>query len=86
MIPMTITIDDDFDLKKIAESGQCFRWEQGNDNLFRIIAFGHCLYIENLGEKKYRLDCAEEEFADLWVSYFDLAENYSAIRLQIDKD
>ena len=35
---MIIHIDDDFDLKKIADSGQCFRWEARGEDDYRIVA------------------------------------------------
>ena len=35
---MNILITDDFDLGKIAGSGQCFRWKQMDAQTWRIIA------------------------------------------------
>ena len=91
---MIIRIGDDFDLNKIAESGQCFRWTKqephtlsglgaGNDT-FRIIAGGSCLYITSLGDDRYELDCTDEEYRCFWQNYFDLRENYRSIRSRID--
>ena len=91
---MIIRIGDDFDLNKIAESGQCFRWTKqephtlsglgaGNDT-FRIIAGGSCLYITSLGDDRYELDCTDEEYRCFWQDYFDLRENYRSIRNRID--
>lgn len=37
---MRIEIDDDLDLGKIAESGQCFRWKRLSDGAWMIPAFG----------------------------------------------
>lgn len=47
---MIINIKDDFNLDKIADSGQCFRWEKTGPETYRIIAGESCLYISNLGE------------------------------------
>ena len=96
---MIIRIGDDFDLNKIAESGQCFRWTKqephmlsgqvlsgqgaGSDT-FRIIAGGSCLYITSLGDGRYELDCTDEEYRCFWQDYFDLWENYRSIRSRVD--
>lgn len=91
---MIIRIGDDFDLNKIAESGQCFRWTKqephtlsgqgaGSDT-FRIIAGGSCLYITSLGDDRYELDCTDEEYRCFWQNYFDLRENYRSIRSRVD--
>ena len=79
-------IEDDFDLNKIAGSGQCFRWEKINDNTFRIPHRGSCLRISDLGGGDYEADCTEEEFSGIWSNYFDLAENYRKIRSMIDPE
>ncbi len=47
---MILTVRDDFDLKKIAESGQCFRWNEEADGAYRVIAGGHVLRIREIGQ------------------------------------
>ena len=81
---MDITIRDDFDLTKIAESGQCFRWRQMPDGGYRVIHGDRCLYIRRTGEARYLLDCDEAAFEAVWRDYFDLGEDYRAIRSRID--
>lgn len=86
LLEMILQVNDDFDLNKIADSGQCFRWEKMDENTYRIIAGGFCTYIKDLGENRYDIDCAgtcEEEF---WKNYFDLQVNYRHIRENIDQD
>ena len=93
---MVIQIDDDFDLDKIADSGQCFRWEKqgkpsaipnANSNApWRIIAGRDCLYISALGDGCYEVDCTEDEYNRFWKDYFDLNENYRDIRSRIDPE
>lgn len=82
---MIIRISDDFDLLKIADSGQCFRWER-TETGWRIPHGGRCLRIEPAGENEYRLDCTEEDFRAVWRDYFDLGENYGRIRARIDPE
>jgi N-glycosylase/DNA lyase len=93
---VVIQIDDDFDLDKIADSGQCFRWEKqggssvilngGNAASYRIISGEDCLYISALGNGCYELDCTEDKYNQFWMDYFDLDENYRDIRDQIDPE
>lgn len=87
---MVIQIRDDFDLDRIADSGQCFRWEKltgpGCGTAYRILAGKNCLYISSSGHDRYELDCSEEEYEGFWHSYFDLEENYGKIRGRIDPE
>ena len=81
---MVIHVTDDLDLDRIAESGQCFRWQKTEENTYRIIAGSYCLYISSLGGGGFELDCSGEEFDCFWSDYFDLSENYREIRARID--
>ena len=83
---MIIRITDDFDPDRIAQSGQCFRWEKKEGETWRIIAGKACLYITPLGDDRYEFECSEEEFDTLWREYFDLQENYQNIRGRIDRE
>ena len=47
---MILMVKDDLDLKKIAESGQCFRWSEEADGAYRVIAGGHVLRIRETGQ------------------------------------
>ena len=82
---MEIRIEDDLDLRKIAESGQCFRWHHVSDGEYRIIHSGECLYIKQTGETEYRVECGADAFHAVWEPYFDLHEDYSKIRARIDR-
>ena len=76
---------DDFDLDRIAESGQCFRWEPLEDGGYRIPFRNSCLHIRDTENGKFELDCSVEEFQALWRDYFDLDTDYSGIRARVDK-
>ena len=77
--------EDDLDLLKIAESGQCFRWNKTEDNCFRVIRGEYCVYMEETGEGEYRLDCTEEEFQAVWRPYLDLDLDYRKVRKRVKK-
>ena len=83
---MTIQIADDFDLDRIAQSGQCFRWERIKEKSYRVLHGADCLYIEALGNGCFRLDCDEEAYRTIWRDYFDLEQDYRAVRARIDPE
>ena len=80
---MILEIRDDFDLRRIADSGQCFRWARSGDG-WRILSGDRCLHIAPCPDGRYALDCTEADFAAVWRDYFDLSEDYAAIRARID--
>ncbi len=83
---MKLSIADDFDLRKIGESGQCFRWEQTEKNTWRIIAADRCVYVSGNGGDEFSFDCDEQTFRQFWAPYFDLEENYRFIRQRISPE
>lgn len=75
-----IVLIPNFDLMMTAGSGQCFRmWDHG-DNTVRLFAFHRELYIKSLGDGLFEFSCSEEEFAQIWQTYFDLETDYQAIQ------
>ena len=58
-------------LNQIANSGQCFRWQQINDNTYKIPAFGRELTISQDGDL-FTLSCDKSEWNSLWKNYFDV--------------
>lgn len=76
---------EDFDAKKIFECGQCFRWNLLDDGYWTGVALGHVLKLRE-EEDTVRFLCSEEEFLNIWVSYFELDRDYSAIRASISID
>ncbi|WP_034444883.1 DNA-3-methyladenine glycosylase family protein [Butyrivibrio sp. AE2032] len=92
---MVLTIQDDFDLGKIADSGQCFRFNEvpgsgsGDAGVvhkrYSVAAVNRHLFVTELGQDKYEFGCSEDEFESFWKRYFDLDISYSQIRGKIDK-
>ena len=82
---MKIEIFDDFDLKKIADSGQCFRFNEHGDG-YEVTASSRHLFVKKSGEFEYELDCSPDEYENFWKNYFDLGLDYREIRGRIDKD
>lgn len=77
---MTVTIQDDFDLGKIADSGQCFRACQYADGAWRFITGRHLLRIRQTGAGRYAVNCTDTVWQRVWAPYFDLPRDYAALR------
>lgn len=76
---------DDFDIRKIMASGQCFRmsentlsYRENADRYIELIAFGKPLRVKQDGNV-LSFSCSEEEFNQIWRQYFDLDTDYSKI-------
>lgn len=82
---MTISINDDFDLDKIIGSGQCFRPCKICDfpKTYRFVYGTHILYIIQTDKNTYDISCTEDEWNNIWNTYFDLSRNYGDIRKSI---
>ena len=88
---MIISIDDDFNLGKIADSGQCFRFNEvlyadgASQKRYSIAAGNRHVFVMDLGENKYDFSCSKEDFDLFWKDYFDLELSYKKIRQLIDQ-
>ena len=80
---MMIIQNPDFNIRKIAESGQCFRIKPTQDSGFALVAHGRVLRLGDTPEC-VALDCSQAEFDAVWRDYFDLATDYAEIRAQAD--
>ena len=69
----------DFDLEKIFECGQCFRWNADPDGSYTGVAFGKATRLRHVGESIF-LSGSFEDFESVWRSYFDLNRDYAEIR------
>ena len=83
---MRVGIADDFDLNRIAESGQCFRWKPIDRDAYRIIFRQNVLSIRKISETYYDVDCTPEVWSRIWQNYFDLSESYGSIRAMICRE
>ena len=80
---MLITIKDDFNLKKISASGQCFRVKEFDNGQFRFITGEYVLYISHKEADLYEVSCTQSEWETIWFPYFHLDRNYEEIRSRI---
>ena len=82
---MNITIDDDLDLGKIIDSGQCFRPRMIREGVFRFVTGRHVVEIMQDGNV-LSVSCSRREWDEIWHPYFDLDTNYRKIRESIPKN
>lgn len=70
-----------FHLAETLDCGQAFRWRRlpGDPEVWEGAAFGRVLRLRQLGGQ-LELSCTAEEFKRVWRGYFDLDEDYAAIR------
>ena len=80
---MMIIQNPDFNIRKIAESGQCFRLKPVPSGGYVLVARGRVLHLTDTPEGA-ALDCSQAEFDAVWRDYFDLATDYAEIRAQAD--
>lgn len=70
-----------FDLKQIADSGQCFRMVTDSSS-YITVSRGKRLHVSQEGEE-VTFDCPEEDLP-YWLNYFDCATDYAAVIAAVD--
>jgi N-glycosylase/DNA lyase len=73
----------ELDIRKIADSGQCFRLTEIEPDFWCLIALGKCLMIRELACREYEFDCTKSEFRQIWNDYFDIQSDYSVWRKSV---
>ena len=78
---------ENFSVKQIARSGQCFRLNEIETGVFEVIAYGKRLHIiQEKDNGPVALCCSRQEYETLWKRYFDLETNYRYYIDHIDPD
>ncbi len=75
-----------FDLKTIADSGQCFRIFQIEDNIFDVLSTDKWVRVWHEPQKNiYVFGCDDAEFEGFWEHYFDLRTDYATYHKVIQR-
>ena len=77
--------EDDFDLERIFECGQCFRWNADENGIYTGVAMGKAARIYREGDRIY-ISGTTEDFENIWRGYFDLDRSYAEIRKSLCVD
>jgi N-glycosylase/DNA lyase len=77
-----IITEDDFDLKKTFECGQCFRWNENPDGSYTGVAMGKAAKVRREGGSIY-ISGNLEDFENIWKNYFDLDRDYRTLRSNV---
>ena len=72
---------DDFDLVRIFECGQCFRWVSDGSGVYTGVAFERVLQVrsEPKTDSVFMLGSLDD-FENIWRDYFDIDRDYAQIR------
>lgn len=81
-----IICSEHFDIKKIAESGQCFRINMLSDDSCYLIHGDKVLGVTMNNKEEIELDCSEDEYGEIWSDYFDMNTDYNKIVSLADKE
>lgn len=79
---MVIKIDN-LNPAQITNSGQCFRWNRLEEDVYEVIAFDRYLRIKQRGDE-FDFSCDEAQWNDIWASYLDMDTDYAGIGKLID--
>lgn len=78
-----ITIEDNFNLDQIMNSGQAFRITKLNDGFYQFIHLNYVLRIKNVGDNQYLISVSPDEWNSIWRDYFDLDTNYRMLMNEV---
>jgi N-glycosylase/DNA lyase len=68
------------------ECGQCFRWNETEDNTYIGVVRDKVLEVELKDGDLYIYNITIDDFYDRWMDYFDLARDYNSIQRQLEGD
>lgn len=69
----------DFDLVRIFECGQCFRWNSDEYGVYSGVALGYAAKIRRENDSIF-ISGSVADFESIWRDYFDLDRDYEEIR------
>ncbi|WP_160675197.1 DNA-3-methyladenine glycosylase 2 family protein [Clostridium sp. C8-1-8] len=69
-----------FNIKQVFECGQCFRWIRQESGTYIGVAHERVIELEESGEDIIIHNTNKDDFDNIWMEYFDLERDYSAIK------
>ncbi len=77
---------NNFNVEQIANSGQCFRFNEVGDGIFRLVVGDRILTLNQPCDDTIVFDCPQNEIDNFWGDYFDLSTDYSAFIAAVPSD
>ncbi len=77
-----ITGVTEFELARTFECGQCFRWNVSSETAYVGVAMGRAVRIRRGGGSLF-ITGTLDDFNKIWRAYFDLDQDYAAIRCAV---
>lgn len=68
-----------FNVKQIADSGQCFRMNPVSDDRYNLIALDRYIELVQVEDDVIDISCDKDEYDLIWKDYFDLDYDYGSI-------
>ncbi|QAT39294.1 DNA glycosylase [Clostridium sp. JN-9] len=81
-----VTSVKNFELPHVFDCGQCFRWNMQANGSYIGVALGRVIEVEKKENDLYIYNTSMKEFNELWINYFDLNRDYSAVKETLSKD
>ena len=75
-----------FNIKQIAECGQCFRWKKVKELHYIGVAFEKVIEVIQKDDSVTILNSSKEDFENIWLDYFDLSRDYKSIKEKLSDD
>ncbi|AHM57049.1 N-glycosylase/DNA lyase [Peptoclostridium acidaminophilum DSM 3953] len=76
---------NDFEPRHIFECGQCFRWDREEDGSYTGVAHSRVLNVKKEGDIVIFNNTSRSDFEGIWMDYFDIGRDYSAIKEKLRK-
>ncbi len=70
---------ENINLRQIAESGQCFRMNEIEEDRYSLIAMGEYVELLQVDEKRIEICGASPDSLSIWEAYFDLNYDYGEV-------
>ncbi len=70
----------DFNIKQILECGQSFRFNEIDENTFKIIAHNKSIIVHSKDNNVEIIGSSADDFENIWTNYFDLNTDYTKIK------
>ena len=75
-----------FSLPLILDCGQAFRWSENADGSWSGVAMNRELRLKQDGDRLFFENTTPDEIKNIWIKYFDLGRDYTAICKRLSAD